>query len=142
MIEYHKKITALYSRLSVGDEDRDSGESNSIVNQKAFLERYARDKKLINIRHYIDDDESGRFFDRCAYTQMISDVEQGKIGIVIMKDMTRWGRDYLQVGNAMETFRRNNVRFIAINNGIDSIDQNTLEFAPFINIMQETSARK
>ena len=60
---------------------------------------------------------------------MISDVEQGKIGIVIMKDMTRWGRDYLQVGNAMEIFRRNNVRFIAINNGIDSIDQNTLEFA-------------
>lgn len=61
-------------------------------------------KRLINIRHYIDDDESGRFFDRCAYTQMISDVEQGKIGIVIMKDMTRWGRDYLQVGNAMEIF--------------------------------------
>ena len=72
---------------------------------------------------------------------MISDVEQGKIGIVIMKDMTRWGRDYLQVGNAMEIFRRNNVRFIAINNGIDSIDQNTLEFAPFINIMSEWYAR-
>ena len=54
MIEYHNKITALYSRLSVGDEDRDGGESNSIVNQKAFLERYARAKKLINIRHYID----------------------------------------------------------------------------------------
>lgn len=141
MIEYHNKITALYSRLSVGDEDRDGGESNSIVNQKAFLERYAREKKLINIRHYIDDDESGRFFDRSAYTQMISDVEQGKIGIVIMKDMTRWGRDYLQVGNAMEIFRRNNVRFIAINNGIDSIDQNTLEFAPFINIMSEWYAR-
>ena len=141
MIEYHNKITALYSRLSVGDEDRDGGESNSIVNQKAFLERYARGKKLINIRHYIDDDESGRFFDRSAYTQMISDVEQGKIGVVIMKDMTRWGRDYLQVGNAMEIFRRNNVRFIAINNGIDSIDQNTLEFAPFINIMSEWYAR-
>ena len=141
MIEYYNKITALYSRLSVGDEDRDGGESNSIVNQKAFLERYAREKKLINIRHYIDDDESGSFFDRSAYTQMISDVEQGKIGIVIMKDMTRWGRDYLQVGNAMEIFRRNNVRFIAINNGIDSIDQNTLEFAPFINIMSEWYAR-
>jgi hypothetical protein len=63
MIEYHNKITALYSRLSVGDEDIVGGESNSIVNQKACLERYARDKKLINIRHYIDDDESGRFFD-------------------------------------------------------------------------------
>lgn len=141
MIEYTNKITALYSRLSVGDEDRDGGESNSIVNQKAFLERYAKQHKLMNIRHYIDDDESGRFFDRNAYTQMISDVESGKIGIVIMKDMTRWGRDYLQVGNAMEIFRRNNVRFIAINNGIDSKDQNTLEFAPFINIMSEWYAR-
>ena len=141
MIEYTNKITALYSRLSVGDEDRDGGESDSIVNQKAFLERYARQNKLMNIRHYIDDDESGRFFDRSAYTQMISDVESGKIGIVIMKDMTRWGRDYLQVGNAMEIFRRNNVRFIAINNGIDSKDQNTLEFAPFINIMSEWYAR-
>lgn len=141
MMEYATKITALYSRLSVGHEDRDGGESNSIVNQKAFLERYARQNKLMNIRHYIDDDESGRFFDRSAYTQMINDVESDKIGIVIMKDMTRWGRDYLQVGNAMEIFRRNNVRFIAINNGIDSKDQYTLEFAPFINIMSEWYAR-
>ena len=79
------KITALYSRLSVGD-----------------------------------DDESGRFFNRSAYSRMIEDVESGKIGVCIMKDLTRWGRDYLQVGNAMEIFRRNNVRFIAVNNGIDS----------------------
>ena len=71
----YSKITALYSRLSVGDEDRDGGESNSIVNQKAFLERYARQLKLTNIRHYIDDDESGRFFDRSAYSRMIEDVE-------------------------------------------------------------------
>ena len=114
MTQYNK-ITALYSRLSVGDEDRDGGESNSIVNQKAFLERYARQEKLTNIRHYIDDDESGRFFDRSAYVRMMDDVESGKIGIVVMKDMTRWGRDYLQVGNAMEIFRRNKVRFIAVN---------------------------
>lgn len=137
----YNKITALYSRLSVGDEDRDGGESNSIVNQKAFLERYAKEQKLTNIKHYIDDDESGRFFDRSGYVQMMADVESGKVGLVIMKDMTRWGRDYLQVGNAMETFRRNNVRFIAINNGIDSADQSTLEFAPFINIMSEWYAR-
>src|SRR5699024_3672520 len=107
----YNKITALYSRLSVGDEDRDGGESNSIQNQKKFLESYARQLKLTNIRHYIDDDESGRFFDRSAYSRMIEDVENGKIGVCIMKDMTRWGRDYLQVGNAMEIFRRNNVRF-------------------------------
>ena len=95
MIEYHNKITALYSRLSVGDEDRDGGESNSIVNQKAFLERYAREKKLINIRHYIDDDESGRFFDRSAYTQMISDVESDKNGVVIMKDNDKMGDEII-----------------------------------------------
>ena len=137
----YSKITALYSRLSVGDEDRDGGESNSIQNQKKFLESYARQLKLTNIWHYIDDDESGRFFDRSAYSRMIEDVENGKIGVCIMKDMTRWGRDYLQVGNAMEIFRRNNVRFIAVNNGIDSEKPDTLEFAPFINIMSEWYAR-
>ena len=137
----YSKITALYSRLSVGDEDRDGGESNSIQNQKKFLESYARQLKLTNIRHYIDDDDSGRFFDRSAYSRMIEDVENGKIGVCIMKDMTRWGRDYLQVGNAMEIFRRNNVRFIAVNNGIDSEKPDTLEFAPFINIMSEWYAR-
>ena len=140
MMQYNK-ITALYSRLSVGDENRDGGESNSIVNQKAFLERYAIQEKLPNIRHYIDDDESGRFFDRSAYVRMMDDVESGKIGIVVMKDMTRWGRDYLQVGNAMEIFRRNRVRFIAVNNGIDSEKPDTLEFAPFINIMSEWYAK-
>ena len=133
----YSKITALYSRLSVGDEDRDGGESNSIQNQKIFLENYARGQHLTNIRHYIDDDESGRFFDRSAYSRMMDDVENGKIGVCIMKDLTRWGRDYLQVGNAMEIFRRNNVRFIAVNNGIDSEKPDTLEFAPFINIMSE-----
>ena len=87
----YSKITALYSRLSVGDEDRDGGESNSIQNQKYFLENYARGQHLTNIRHYIDDDESGRFFDRSAYSRMMDDVENGKIGVCIMKDLTRWG---------------------------------------------------
>ena len=137
----YNKITALYSRLSVGDEDRDGGESNSIQNQKIFLENYAKGQHLTNIRHYIDDDESGRFFDRSAYSRMMDDVENGKIGVCIMKDLTRWGRDYLQVGNAMEIFRRNNVRFIAVNNGIDSEKPDTLEFAPFINIMSEWYAK-
>ena len=86
----YSKITALYSRLSVGDEDRDGGESNSIQNQKIFLENYAKGQHLTNIRHYIDDDESGRFFDRSAYSRMMDDVENGKIGVCIMKDLTRW----------------------------------------------------
>jgi len=93
--------------------------------------------EFTNIRHYTDDDESGRFFDRSGYVQMIDDVESGKIGIVVMKDLTRWGRDHVQVGIAMEIFRKNNVRFIAINHGIDSIDPTSLEMAPFINIMSE-----
>ena len=140
-MDMENKITALYSRLSVGDEDRDGGESNSIQNQRIFLEQYAGQQKLTNIKHYVDDDESGRFFDRSAYSRMMEDVESGKISVCIMKDLTRWGRDYLQVGNAMEIFRRNNVRFIAVNNGIDSENPDTLEFAPFINIMSEWYAK-
>jgi len=137
----YNKITALYSRLSVGDEDRDGGESNSIQNQRAFLEQYARQQTLINIKHYVDDDESGRFFDRPAYSAMIEDVRSGKISTIIIKDMTRWGRDYLEVGNAMELMRVQQVRFIAINSGIDSAEPSTLEFAPFINIMSEWYAK-
>jgi DNA invertase Pin-like site-specific DNA recombinase len=137
----YSNITALYSRLSDGDEDRDGGESNSIKNQRAFLEHYAEQQKLTNIKHYVDDDESGRFFDRPAYSAMIEDVRSGKIGTIIIKDMTRWGRDYLEVGNAMELMRIHQVRFIAINSGIDSAEPSTLEFAPFINIMSEWYAK-
>jgi len=134
------KITALYERLSSGDDGRD-GDSNSIKNQKLQLESYAKAQGFTNIRHYTDDDESGRFFDRSGYVQMMEDVESGKIGICVMKDLTRWGRDHVQVGIAMETFRKNNVRFIAVNHGIDSIHPETLEMAPFINIMSEWYAK-
>jgi len=140
-MDKQSKITALYSRLSVGDEDRDGGESNSIQNQRSFLEGYAKQHQLFNVKHYIDDDESGRFFDRPAYSAMIDDVRKGKIGVIIIKDMSRWGRDYLEVGNAMELMRHQQVRFIAINSGIDSAEPSTLEFAPFINIMSEWFAK-
>src|SRR5699024_7610074 len=76
-VRYRGENVLAYSRLSVGDEDRDGGESNSIQNQKIFLENYARGQHLTNIRHYIDDDESGRFFDRSAYSRMMDDVENG-----------------------------------------------------------------
>ncbi|MCL2168416.1 MAG: recombinase family protein [Defluviitaleaceae bacterium] len=145
------KITALYARLSVGDERHGNNgnsnvgniteDSNSIINQKLQLEAYAKQNNFLHTRHYTDDDESGRFFDRSGYSQMMADVESGKIGVVIMKDLTRWGRDHVQVGIAMETFRQNGVRFIAINNGIDSINPESLEFAPFINIMSEWYAK-
>ena len=134
------KITALYESLSSGDDGR-NGDSNSIKNQKLQLEEYAKANGFTNIRHYTDDDESGRFFDRSGYMKMMEDVENGKIGICIMKDLTRWGRDHVQVGIAMETFRVNDVRFIAINNSIDSIYPETLEMAPFINIMSEWYAK-
>ena len=139
----YTKITALYERLSIGDErQRRNGEdSDSIQNQKLQLEEYAKHHGFTNIRHYTDDDESGRFFDRSGYTRMMEDVENGKIGIVVMKDLTRWGRDHVQVGIAMETFRVNNVRFIAVNNSIDSDNPESLEFAPFINIMSEWYAK-
>ena len=134
------KITALYERLSSGDDGRD-GDSNSIKNQKLQLESYAKSQGFTNIRHYTDDDESGRFFDRSGYVQMMEDVESGKVGVCVMKDLTRWGRDHVQVGIAMETFRKNGVRFIAINHGIDSIHPESLEMAPFINIMSEWYAK-
>ena len=137
----HIKITALYERLSIGDERRGTEESNSIQNQKIQLESYAKENGFTNIHHYTDDDESGRFFDRTGYSRMMEDVESGKIGIVVMKDLTRWGRDHVQVGIAMEIFRQNNVRFIAINHGIDSINPVSLEMAPFINIMSEWFAK-
>ena len=86
----YSKITALYSRLSVKDEDKDGDESNSIQNQKKFPENYVKHLKLTNIRHYIVD-KNGRFFDRSAYSHIIEDVENGKIGVCIMKDMTHWG---------------------------------------------------
>ena len=135
------KITALYERLSLGDEQRNGEDSNSIKNQKLQLEAYAKAQGFTNIRHYTDDDESGRFFDRSGYTHMIEDVESGKVGVCVMKDLTRWGRDHVQVGIAMETFRKNGVRFIAINHGIDSIHPESLEMAPFINIMSEWYAK-
>ncbi len=131
------KITALYSRLSVGDEDRGNDESNSIKTQKQILEDYAKQHNFVNTKHYTDDDESGRFFDRPAYSAMLDDVKSGKIGVAIVKDMSRWGRDHLQVGNSIEELRKSGVRFIAIHNSIDSINPDSLQFAPFINIINE-----
>ena len=80
------KITALYERLSHGDEQRGTGDSNSIKHQKMQLEAYAKEHGFVNIRHYTDDDESGRFFDRDGYQKMMEDVEGGKIGVCIMKE--------------------------------------------------------
>jgi site-specific DNA recombinase len=135
-----KKITALYERLSRDDEQ--IGDSNSIVNQKAMLENYAAQRGFTNIAHYTDDGWSGANFERPSWKQLVSDIEAGKVGCVIAKDMSRVGRDYLQTGFYTEVlFRQHGVRFIAISNGVDSEDQSTGEFAPFINIMSEWYVR-
>lgn len=130
------KITALYERLSRDDELQ--GDSNSIRNQKIFLENYAREHGFENCVHYTDDGWSGGNFERPAWQQMIQDIEAEKIGAVIVKDMTRVGREYLQTGYFTEiVFRQHGVHFIAIGNNIDSNDQNSTDLAPFFNIMSE-----
>lgn len=130
------KITALYERLSRDDDQ--VGDSNSIVNQKKYLESYAEQRGYTNIQHYTDDGWSGGNFNRPAWKQLEADIEAGKIAHVIVKDMSRIGRDYLQTGFYTEVFfREHGVHFIAIANSVDSDDQNSNEFAPFLNIMNE-----
>ena len=135
-----EKITALYERLSHDDEL--IGDSNSVVNQKAMLESYAAQHGFTNIVHYTDDGWSGANFERPSWKQLVADIEAGKVGCVIAKDMSRIGRDYLQTGFYTEIlFQQHGVRFIAISNGVDSEDQSSGEFAPFINIMSEWYVR-
>ena len=135
------KITALYERLSRDDEQ--SGDSNSIVNQKKMLERFATEQGFTNLRHYTDDGWSGTNFDRPDWKRMLADIEDGTVGCVIVKDMSRIGRNYLEVGFYTEVlFRKKNVRFIAISNNVDSaLNDGSNEFAPFLNIMNEWYVR-
>ena len=132
------QVTALYERLSHDDELQ--GESNSITNQKRILEEYANQHGFHNIVHFTDDGISGLRFDRPGFQQMISLVETGMVGTVICKDMSRFGRDYLQVGIYTEKLRQNGVRLIALNDNVDTIRGDD-EFAPFRNIMNEWYAR-
>ena len=130
------KITALYERLSRDDEL--TGDSNSIVNQKKYLEGYAEQQGYDNCIHYTDDGYSGGNFERPAWKRLIADVEAGKIAHIIVKDMSRIGRDYLQTGFYTEVmFRQYGVHFVAVANNVDSDDLNSNEFAPFLNIMNE-----
>jgi len=133
-------ITALYTRLS--RDDMLDGESNSITTQKRMLEEYASKNNFLNIRHFSDDGHSGTNFDRPAWKQLIAEIEAGNVGIVLAKDLSRVGREYLQTGFYTEVFfREKNVRFIAIANNVDSANSESGEFAPFLNIMSEWYAR-
>ena len=135
-----EKITAIYCRLSRDDDL--AGDSNSIIHQKDMLTRYARERNFPNVSVYSDDGWSGTNFERPDWKRLISDIEAGKVGIVLVKDLSRVGRDYLRVGFYTEvTFPQNGVRFIAVNNGVDSANQSENDFAPFLNIMNEWYAR-
>lgn len=134
------KLTALYCRLSRDDELQ--GDSNSIKNQKAILKKYADDNGFINTEFFVDDGVSGTTFDRPDFQRMIAEMESGKIGTIIVKDMSRLGRDYLKVGYYTEiAFPNAEVRFIAINNGVDSANQQDSDFTPFLNIINEWYAK-
>ena len=132
------KITPLYERLSRDDEL--SGESFSIQNQKSMLEDYARRNGFPNPTHFTDDGISGTRFDRPGFTAMMEEVEAGRVEAIIVKDMSRLGRDYLKVGQVMEILRQRGVRLIAINDGVDS-SKGDNDFTPFLNIMYEFYAR-
>ena len=133
-----EKITALYERLSVDDDMQ--GESNSIVHQKAMLEKYAEQNGFNNVQHFTDDGISGTVFDRPALNEMLRLVDAGKVGTVIIKDMSRAGRDYLRVGQFMETLRECGVRLIALGDNVDSL-RGYDDFIPFRNIINEWAAR-
>ena len=140
MLRQSGKITALYCRLSRDDELQ--GDSNSIVNQKAILSKYAKENHFSNPLFFVDDGYSGTNFNRPSWSELLEKIENGEVSTLIVKDMSRLGRDYLKVGFYTEVlFVEKGVRFIAINNGIDSDNPDTLEFAPFINIMSEWYAK-
>lgn len=134
------KITALYCRLSRDDDLQ--GESNSIVNQKAILKKFADDQGFANTMYFVDDGYSGTNFNRPDWQRLNGMIDEGRIGTIIVKDMSRLGRDYLQVGMYTEiVFPNNDIRFIAINNGVDSINGTENDMTPFINIFNEFYAK-
>ena len=133
------KTTALYCRLS--RDDGAEGESNSISNQKMLLSKYADEYGFTNTAHYVDDGYTGTNFNRPAFQQMIADIESGKVGTVMVKDLSRLGREYLQVGYYTENyFPVKDVRFIAVNDGIDS-HKGEDDMAAFRNGMNEMYAK-
>lgn len=138
MARKSERYPALYERLSHDDELQ--GESNSISNQKRILEDYAEQHGFTNCIHFTDDGISGTQFDRPGFQKMIAEVKADRISVVIIKDMSRFGRDYLQVGTYMEVLRKHDTRLIALNDSVDTLKGDD-EFTPFRNIMNEWYAR-
>lgn len=137
---YGGGLTALYARLSKDDDL--VGDSNSIVHQKEILAKYAKEHGFTNIEFYIDDGYSGTNFNRPDFQRMMSDAEEGKISTVIVKDMSRFGRDYIMVGYYTEIYFSNlDIRFIAINDNVDSSIQAENDLTPFKNVFNEWYAK-
>jgi len=134
----NQKLKIAYERLSRDDEQQ--GESNSITNQKLLLEEYAERNGYTNLIHLTDDGWSGTRWDRPGIVKLIEEVEAGKVGVVLVKDMSRLGRDHLRVGLLMEQFRERGVRFIAVNDGVDTANGED-DFLPFRNILHEFYVR-
>ena len=138
--QYEKKITALYCRLS--QEDELKGDSNSIQNQRAILEKYAKDNGFENVEVFVDDGYSGVSFNRPDFQRLLEMMEQGKVAVLITKDLSRLGRNYIEVGQYTEMlFPRWDVRYIAINDNYDSLYSEGNELAPFKNLFNEWYAR-
>ena len=134
------KITALYCRLS--QEDELKGDSNSIQNQRGILEKYAKDNGFENTKVFVDDGFSGVNFERPGFQEMMAMMEKGEIGTLITKDLSRLGRNYIEVGQYTELiFPRLGVRYIAINDNYDSLYTEGNELAPFKNLFNEWYAR-
>ncbi len=135
------KITALYERLSRDDEQQ--GDSVSIINQKEYLEDFARAKGFRNIHHFADDGYTGTNFNRPGFNSLLKEINAGNVEVLCVSDMSRIGRNYLQVGFYTEIlFPEKGVRFIAVNNGIDSDKPTENEFTPFLNVINEWYARE
>ena len=140
MLRQSDKITALYCRLSRDDEL--TGDSNSIVNQKAILGKYAKENHFSNPQFFVEDGYSGTNFNRPSWSELLERIENGEVSTLIVKDISRLGRDYLKAGFYTEVlFVEKGVRFIAINNGIDNASQQDSDFTPFLNIINEWYAK-
>ena len=140
MASQKQQYTVLYGRLS--QEDERAGESNSIQHQRDLLEKYARDKGFENTLFLADDGYSGTNFDRPSWKKIIEMIEAGEVSTLIVKDASRLGREYLQVGYYMEIyFPQKNVRFIAVNDGVDSAVESSNDFNPIRNWANELHAK-
>ncbi|WWR17544.1 recombinase family protein [Lachnospiraceae bacterium JLR.KK009] len=136
----NQKITALYCRISL--DDGSQNESMSISNQKLMLKDYAEKNGMPRYGYYVDDGYTGRNFNRPSFKRLIADIEAGKVGCVITKDLSRLGRNYIEAGSYIEIFfPKHNVRYIAVTDGVDSLTRQEMDITPFKNILNDMYSR-